>query len=90
MDDLFFFGEHNDNLQTRLSNKKMVGQLSMILAVKSKLAELGHSDCFTICWRLLNGDVCSSYPGLQEGGWGGGGWLGRLLECQLILIFSRR
>ena len=55
MDDLFFC-EHNDNLQTRLSNKKMVGQLSMILAVKSKLAELGHSDCFSICWRLLNGE----------------------------------
>lgn len=36
-----FLGEHNDNLQTRLSNKKMVVQLSMILALKSRLAELG-------------------------------------------------
>ena len=36
-----FWGEHNDNLQTRLSNKKMVVQLSMILALKSRLAELG-------------------------------------------------
>ena len=89
MDDLLFLGEHNDNLQTRLSNKKMVVQLSVILAVKSKLAELGQSDCFSFCWRLLNGDVCSLYPGLQEGGWGGRGG-GRLLECQLILILSRR
>ena len=70
---IFFFGEHNDNLKTRLSNKKMVVQLSVILAVKSKLAELGQSDCFSFCWRLLNGDVCSLYPGLQERGWGGGG-----------------
>lgn len=35
---IFFFGERNDNLQTKLSNKKLVLQLSMILAVKSKLA----------------------------------------------------
>ena len=36
-----FLGEHNDKQQTRLSNKKMVVQLSMILALKSRLAELG-------------------------------------------------
>ena len=50
----------------------MVVQLSMMLVWKSKLAELGQSDCFSFCWRLLNGDVCSLYPGLQEVGWGGG------------------
>ena len=85
MDDLFFLASITIICKPGFQTKKMVVQLSMILAVKSKLAELGQSDCFSFCWRPLDGDVCSLYPGLQEGGWGGGA-----LTRVSILILSRR